>query len=126
VAESLDLFNEVRQLRSQVDDLGAMTETLVRAQGKELVEAMLGRFQGDATLTAIFLSIDGTRSQSELLEKLRRDGSAGASPATVSRKIDVLQGELHLIELADRNAKGKIYKRTNLDRILGISRTLGA
>lgn len=124
MAESLDLFNEVRQLRSRVEELGAMTETLVRAQSGQLTSAMLDRLTGDAALRAVFLNVDGTRSQSEILDALRSAGIRGASAATVSRKLDVLAHELHLIELSDRTAKGKIYARTNLDRILGISRAL--
>lgn len=124
MAESLDLFNEVRSLRARVDELGAMTETLVRAQSTELVVSMLDRFAADATLKAIFLAVDGTRSQTEILEGLRGKAAKGASKATVSRKLDTLERELHMIELIDRTAKGKIYRRTNLDRILGISRKL--
>jgi hypothetical protein len=126
MAETLDLFNEVRQLRAKVDDLGAMTETLVRAQSKDLVKAMMEKFATDPALTATFLAVDGNRSQNEILSHIKACGAEGASKATVSRKIDALEGELHMIELGDRNAKGKIYKRTNLDRILGISRRLEA
>jgi arginine repressor len=101
-----------------------MTETLVRAQSRQLVTAMLDRFTGDAALKAVFLNVDGNRSQNEILDALRSARVQGASAATVSRKLDVLAHELHLIELRDRTAKGKIYARTNLDRILGISRAL--
>jgi hypothetical protein len=125
MAESLDLFNEVRQLRAKVDDLGALTETLVRAQGQDLVDAIMAKLTADAALTAIFLAVDGRRSQTDILASLKAAKTKGASPATVSRKIDTLQHELHLIELADVTARGKIYRRTNLNRILGISRKLG-
>jgi hypothetical protein len=124
MAESLDLFNEVRSLRARVDELGAMTETLVRAQSGDLIAALLERFSGDASLKAVFLAVNGERSQSEILSSLKPEGLKGASAATVSRKLDSLESELHLIELVDRTAKGKIYRRANLDRILGISRRL--
>jgi len=125
MAESLDLFNEVRQLRAKVDDLGAMTETLVRAQSKDLVKAIVSKFASDPTLTAVFLAVDGVRSQTEILAGLKSSKLKGGSAPTVSRKIETLQHELHLIELVDHRAKGKVYRRTNLDRILGISRKLG-
>jgi hypothetical protein len=125
MAESLDLFNEVRQLRAKVNDLGLLTETLVRAQGHDLTEAMMQRFKEDATLRAVFGAVDGKRSQTEILDALKKAGTRGASPATVSRKIDTLQHELHLIELVQVTGKGKIYRRTSLNRILGISRKLG-
>lgn len=125
MAESLDLFNEVRQLRAKVDDLGALTETLVRAQSRDLVKAIMDKLTVDPSLCAVFLAVDGVRSQTDILKSLKSAKLKGASPATVSRKIEVLQHELHLIELADVTAKGKIYRRTNLNRILGISRQLG-
>jgi hypothetical protein len=124
MAESIDLFNEVRQLRSRVEEIGGMTEALVRAQSAELKSAMLERLAKDQALKAAFLAVDGQKSQGQVLEVLTKAKIRGASPATVSRKIDVLEKELHLIELVDRTAKGKIYRRTNLDRILGISRQL--
>lgn len=124
MAESLDLFSEVRSLRARVDELGAMTETLVRAQSGDLIAAMLERFSADVSLKAVFLAVDGELSQTEILALLRAKGLKGASAATVSRKLDALEGELHLIELVDRTAKGKIYRRANLDRILGVSRRL--
>lgn len=124
MTESLDLFNEVRQLRSRVDELGLMTETLVRAQSKDLMEAVMARFDGDLALKAVFMSVDGVRSQNEILTRLKKASLKGASKATVSRKIESLEHELHLIVLLDRTAKGKIYKKTNIDEILGVSRRL--
>jgi hypothetical protein len=101
------------------------SKSLVRAQGKELVEAMVARLTADEILRNVFLAVDGKRSQSEIVERVKRSGKSGSN-ATISRKVEVLVQEMHLIELADRTAKGKIYKRTKLDRILGISRRLGA
>jgi hypothetical protein len=123
VAESLDLMNEVRLLRARVEELGGMTETLVRASSKELAASMLSRLGEDAPLRETFLRVDGTLSQGEILARLKAEG-APSSAATISRKLDVLANELHLIELIDRTAKGKVYRRTGLERILGISRIL--
>jgi NAD-specific glutamate dehydrogenase len=124
MTESIDLFNEIRQLRSRVEEIGGMTEALVRAQSRGVVQATLERFAADPTLEAVFLAVNGQRSQGEILEVLRTAKTKGASPATISRKVDALEKELHLIELVDRTAKGKVYKRSGLDRILGISRKL--
>lgn len=124
MAESLDLFNEIRQLRSKVDDLGALTETLVRAQSKELVAGMVDQFDGDEVLKEFFLAVDGVRSQKEITEALSAANIRGATRSTVSRKVDTLENDLHLIELVERNSRGNVYRRTNIDRILGISRKL--
>jgi Arginine repressor, DNA binding domain len=124
MAESLDLFNEVRQLRSRVEELGGLTEAMLRTQAKEMTQDLVFRLGDDLPLKATFLAVDGQRSQGEILEVLKKTNIRGASQATVSRKIDVLEKEMHLIELSTRTAKGKIYKRAKLDEILGISRRL--
>jgi 5S rRNA maturation endonuclease (ribonuclease M5) len=124
MAESLDLFNEVRLLRARVEELGAMTETLVRSQSKELAGAILERLRGDEALAEVFLLTDGDRTQGEILEDLKRRKVKGASSATVSRKCDTLEKDLHLIAFVGRSQKGKVYRRTDLDRVLGISRSL--
>ncbi|HXE98741.1 MAG TPA: hypothetical protein VN458_00175 [Solirubrobacterales bacterium] len=123
MTESIDLFNEIRQLRSRVEDIGGMTEVLVRAQ-RDLVQELVFRLGDDLALKATFLAVDGQRSQGEILEVLKKNKTHGASHATVSRKIEILEKDLHLIELVDRTAKGKVYKRSRLDEILGISRRL--
>jgi hypothetical protein len=125
MAESLDLFNEVRQLRSRVEQLEGLTETLVRAQSSELVKSILDHLASDRALREVFLRVDGRRAQNEIVAELKQAGVRGASPATVSRKLETLLNELHLVELVDRTAKGNVYRRSNLDRILGISRSLG-
>jgi hypothetical protein len=122
--ETPETFDEIRRLRVQVDDIGAMTETLVRAQGKELEAAMMERFEKDPVLKAVFLLVDAKRSQSEIAEQVGKNSKKGGTNATISRKIEILSEEMHLIELVDYKAKGKIYKRTKLDRILHISRKL--
>jgi flagellin-specific chaperone FliS len=122
--ETPETFDEIRRLRVQVDDIGAMTETLVRAQSKELEAAMMERFEKDSVLKAVFLLVDAKRSQSEIAEQVGKSSKKGGTNATISRKIEILSEEMHLIELVDHKAKGKIYKRTKLDRILHISRKL--
>jgi DNA-binding transcriptional ArsR family regulator len=125
MAETHDLYNEVRQLRAKVDDLGAMTETLVRAQSPELIAGMMEAFDNDAVLKETFRVVDGKRSQDEIVDELATRGVEGASQPTVSRRMKRLEEKLHLIELANHEKKGKVFRRTRLDEILGISRELG-
>jgi arginine repressor len=122
--ETLDLFNEVRLLRAELENQGELVNTLLRTQGAEAARTIVSRLRSDALLSEIYLAIDGKRSQGEILELLRTRGLAGANAATVSRRFDLLANDLGLIVLVGRTKRGKVYRRTAVDKALGISRAL--
>ena len=97
---------------------------LVRAQGKEIQTQALDAFQVDPMLTRVYMLIDGKRTQQEIADALREYGRPGEKAMLVSRKLDRLYRELHLVELVDQPGKGKVYTKARVDRILGISRQL--
>ena len=123
--ESIDLFNEIAKLRDEVEEQGEMIDTLVRASGKDLKELILSTFKADPVLTAVFLLVDGERSQGEILKALSDGKTKGASSATVSRKLDVLHNELNLIHFVKRSKAGNVYRKGRLDQVLGITRAVG-
>lgn len=122
--ESPDLYAEVRLMRAEIDDHGAMLQMLLRTQGRELSEAILAEMHGDRALARAFLHVDGVRTQGEILAGLAKEGIRGASKAGMSRKFDKLANDLHLIALVRRTSTGNVYRKTVLDRALGISRAL--
>ena len=122
--ESPDLFSEVAILRDEIEEQGDMIAALVRATGSEVKKQLLEEMNSDSALAEVFLLVDGNRSQGEMLKKLQEQKSKGASAATVSRKLDRLSNDLHLIHYVRRAATGKVYRRSRLDQTLGISRSL--
>lgn len=120
--ESDELFAEIRVIRSRIEGIEHTQEILVRAQHKQILPALLEMFENDPTLARIYLLIDGQRSQREVVQALRGQGHEISSEATVSRKIDRLANDLALVDLIDQTRKGKIYRRSAVDRILGLSR----
>jgi hypothetical protein len=123
VPESLDLFAEVRLLRAEVEEQGSMLEALVRAQGAEVREAIVKELKADPALSGILRLVNGELSQGQIQQRLAGTGVPGASPAGVSRKMDRLK-ELHLVAPTRRTKEGVVYRRTSLDRVLGISKAL--
>jgi DNA-binding transcriptional ArsR family regulator len=122
--ESDELFVEIAAMRDELEEQGAMIDALVRASGPELRSAILNEMDGDAVLREVFLLIDGSHSQSDIIEELSSRGMRGVSQANVSRKMDRLENELHLIIRTRRRSSGVVFKTTRLDRALGISREL--
>lgn len=125
VPESVDLFGEVAAMRDELDEQGTIIDALVRANGGAFKQEVLSAMEEDPTLAAIYQLVDGQRTQAQILAMLRQRGMKGASARGVSQRMSKLK-DLDLIILIDRRAAGaKVYRRTRLDRALGISRTLG-
>ena len=122
--ESPDLYAEVANLRDEIEEQGSVTDALLRASAAELKQEVLEAFDKDPSLGKILQLVDGRRSPNEILEQLREQGEKGANKATISRKFDRLANDLHLIILDRRASTGNVYRRTRVDKVLGISRLL--
>jgi hypothetical protein len=121
--ESDELALEVAILRREVEDIGSMTESLVRVQPGIRDEA-LAAMRKDTTLARVFSLIDGSASQGDIQKALAAAGLRGASKAAISGKFDKLENELHLIRLVRRTKSGNVYARTRLGHALHLDRTL--
>lgn len=122
--ESLELFAQVALLRQEVEEHGAILSSILRAQAPQLREEMLAAMRKDRTLAAIFIAVDGKRTQGEILKLVVAQGLKAANVAGVSRRMDRLAHEFGLISLARRTGSGKVYRRTVLDKALRISRAI--
>jgi hypothetical protein len=125
MGETLDLFGEVAAMRDELEEQGTMIDALVRASGGSFRDKIMEVMSNDPTLAGLYRLVDGHRTQAEILQLLGDRGMKGASARGISERMTKLQ-DLDLIALADRRAGGaKVYRRTRLDRALGISRALG-
>lgn len=116
-----EIFNELRTIRSRVESIEKTQEVLVRAEGDRILAALLPLFKADRVLGEVYLRVNGTRGQRDIVAALKAASVLGASEATVSRKMDALR-ELDLVELVDRTTLGKIYAKTQIDRLLRLSK----
>jgi hypothetical protein len=123
--ESLDLSTDVAQMRYELEEVGEMVDALVRMNARDLKPQVLAEMKQDPSLAEVFLLVDGVTSQGEILKRLKNRGNKGASAASVSRKLEHLSKELHLIHFASRNKTGNVYRLTRLAEVLGIRRALG-
>lgn len=113
---------ELRLIRDRLDVIEHTQEVLVRLQHQLFWDDLIPIFEKDPLLAQIFLLADGTRTQREIVATLK-DGSQvkGATEATVSRKLDKLRDELHLLRVID-TAKGHVHAQLPVVRILGLKR----
>jgi hypothetical protein len=122
--ESLPLLQEIAKIRERQDEQAEILNALLRHEGSDLKAKILAELQADSTMRDIYLLVDGRLSQQQILVRLQAAGSPNANKAGVSRRIDRLANDLGLITFVNRTSDGRIYRRSSLDTVLGISRSL--
>jgi len=122
MAESDELFNEVAQLRDEIEEQGAMIKSLVRQTGRERRQQILDDMARDSALRETYLLVDGQRSQGDVAAELAARGIAKKS--SVSLKFEKLAKDYDLVQHVRRHKGGKVYRRTGLGQTLGIDREL--
>lgn len=120
--ESEELFAELRVIRSRIEGIEHTQEILVRAQSESIVPTLIQAFADDPVLARVFLLVDGSRTQQDIVAVMKANKHPGASDATVSRKIDLLHNDMALIDFVDQTGRGKVYRKSAVDRILRLSR----
>ncbi len=114
----LEMFNQVRTIRSRIEGIESTQQILVRAEMERIVPPLLDRMRKDPTLAKVYLKVNGKLSQKEIANALK------ISEMTVSRKIDSLYQDEHVIVLVDRTGAGKIYDKAPVEQILNLSRKI--
>lgn len=114
----LEMFNQVRTIHSRIEGIESTQQILVRAEMESIVPPLLDRMRKDPMLAKVYLKIDGKLSQKEIAKAL------STSDMTVSRKIDTLHQDEHVIVLVDRTGAGKIYDKAPVEKILNLSRRI--
>lgn len=107
-------------MRARLEGIEHRQEMLVRAHADEILETLWTYIDKDEMLGAVYLLVDGKRTQQDIVEALRKTGLSASQP-TVSRKLAKLNVELGLVEIGDRDAAGTVYMKSELDRILHLT-----
>ena len=81
MAESDELFNEVAQLRDEVEEQGAMIDALVHINGSDLRKEILADMAKDDALREVYLLVDGRRTQGEIAADPPPAGSRRSPPS---------------------------------------------
>lgn len=92
MAESLDAFAELRAMRARLDGIEHRQEMLVRAHSDEILTTVWEYIDRDEMLGEVFLLVDGTRTQKDILAELGRRGTPIAKGG-LSTKLKTLRDE---------------------------------
>jgi hypothetical protein len=124
MTETLETADEIRRIRDRVDGIEATERLLLTKDAPQVLDFLLKRFDqsGSRFLPAVYLAIDGKRSQTQLVRFLNQN-ARGASAPTVSRSVRVLRA-LGLIERVSAGKGGVVWAKTSVDGILGLTKAL--
>jgi hypothetical protein len=118
--ESLDAYAELRAMRARLEGIEHRQEMLVRAHADEILATVWEYIDNDEVLAEIYLAVDATLTQKQIVEVLNRKGIE-INQSNVSRKLKKLMNDLGLVEVSDRDASGAILRKSDLDRILHLT-----
>jgi len=118
--ESLDAYAELRAMRARLEGIEHRQEMLVRAHSEEILATVWEYIDRDEMLGEIFLLVDGTRTQKDILAELSRRGTPVAKGG-LSAKLKTLRNELGLVEISERDATGATLRKSDLDKILHLT-----
>ncbi len=120
--ESADLYAEVAMLRDRVEELNKSVSVLTRYS--PLLSDVLNAIDADPLLAAVFLAVDGVRTQAEIVDYLKSRNVSQSSQPSVSRRLDRLCEDFDLVRVSTRTQRGKTYVHTDVARALKLDRTL--
>lgn len=123
MAESPDLYAEVAAMRNQLDDVASMTAALLRSN-PQMSKEVLEFLSKDTVARCIYLLTDGTTSQTEIVKALEAKKIKGGTRSGVSRKIEILTQDYHLLARDHRSGKSNVYRKTEIASALHIDRLL--
>ena len=110
MAETLETAHEILTIRLKIEAIEGTQELLLRSMAVEIRNEILEEvFDKHALLDEVYLAIDGSKSQAELLETLNAAGVEISQP-TVSRRIQVLM-EHKLVEEVEAGPRGLVLKK---------------
>lgn len=124
MAETDAAYTEIRSVRLELEQQGSMLDAMVRYT-PDIKKHITDEIQKDPLLVLIFQLVGTGLSQKEIIAELRRRKAAKTSDATVSRRIEKLRADLHVIVGVGFKDGSPMYGYSRLARALSIQRTVG-
>ena len=82
-----DTFGAIHEIKTELAAQGGILRTLLYAQGSHLADEMIKELLADDVLSQVFLLVNGTRTQTDIIDALRAARMVGASQSSISRKM---------------------------------------
>lgn len=121
MATDEEIHNALLAINSKLGTIEGKLNLVARAERERLLGVLEEAFKKDPTLAQIYLLLDGSRSQVEILEGLNSAG-IGISQPTVSRKMTLLAEELGVADGVVRGGTLVLRKNGAAEAVLNLSR----
>ena len=121
MAETSDALSEIKKMRSELDQHGEMLDALIR-YSPIIRDSILDEFKKDKVLSAVYLLIDGIRTQQQITDIMKI--TQGASQPTVTRKIKELKDQMRVITPIAKDSNSWIYAHNRLGRALSLTKKI--
>lgn len=121
MAETSDALSEMKKIRSELDQHGEMLDALIRYD-PVIRDSILDEFKKDKVLSAVYLLIDGSRTQQQITDTMKT--TQGASQPTVTRKIRELKDQMRVVTPIAKDGKSWIYAHNRLGRALSLTKNI--
>ena len=118
MSETNEALSEIKKLRSEVDQQGEMLDALIRYD-PIIRDSILDEFKKDKVLSAVYLLIDGVRTQQQVTDTMKI--TQGASQPTVTRKVRELKDQMRVIAPIAKDGNSWIYTHNRLGRALSLT-----
>ena len=121
MSETSDALSEIKKMRSELDQHGEMLDALIR-YSPIIRDSILDEFKKDKVLSAVYLLIDGVRTQQQITDIMKI--TQGASQPTVTRKIKELKDQVRVITPIAKDSNSWIYVHNRLGRALSLTKKI--
>lgn len=123
MASSGDIHDAVLAIHSRLDTIDGKVTLVARAERERLIPVLEKAVKAQAVVAAIYLKLDGQRTQRTISEELTAEGQP-ASEATVSRRLAEMSREHGIVDFVG-NRGGKVYrKNAQMEEVLNLTRQM--
>ena len=118
--ETPETADDIRTIRYKIESIETTQHLLLRERRPQLLEDILGLFDSVDKLTDVYLAVDGSRSQADIIQHLNASGMTVSQP-TISRRMTTLEEE-GLIEKLDVGERGVLWRKKQVvEKVLRLS-----
>jgi len=123
VPETPEAADDIRTIRYKIESIETTQHLLLRERRAQLLGEIVELFTGTPLLSEVYLAVNGTRSQADIVDFLKGSGVQISQP-TVSRRMETLEQE-GLIEKVGAGPRGVLWgKKDVIEKVLRLSQRL--
>ena len=115
--ESDELSKDVREIKWHQEEIDSSLEMLLRANKENLLKDVLGMFGRSKRRARVYLAVDGSKNVGEIASDER------IHDKNVYNELKKLK-EWSLVVIKGEKNRQYVFRKSKLDRILGLSRIL--